>query len=314
MRSALPNTISPLVPRSTRAVSPCCSPASGWRAHPPGRRCRRSPPDRAGSAPAGPRGASSRAPPPGTPGGRVGARFERDPRQRAHVEAAEEVVHHRVAHHRHRRRGASPRARRWRPADCTSSPTPLPHQSLVSLARPFSSSAYSVRFMMSLPYAAWGLSAVWTASTWPDLEVQELGHQGGGAQVHGHAEARPGLEVEGRVVDQDGRAELLHLQGDRGLRAAAASQPPALLQLLRGEDRLLVGRGGKSPPHHLDATASAAPAPAAGELHPVGVEDVAQRGSALDLDAAAERSAARSRRGRSCRRSSPHSCRRRSPA
>ena len=63
------------------------------------------------------------------------------------------------------------------------------------------------------------------------LEVDELGHHGGGAEVHRHAEARPRLEVEGGVVGQDGDLKLLHLERDRLLRNAsdtpAASPAPA---------------------------------------------------------------------------------------
>jgi hypothetical protein len=119
------------------------------------------------------------------------------------------------------------------------------------------------------------------------LEVDDLGDDGRGAEVHRCRESRARLELEGRVVAQDGSVELLDLESQRAFGATAAGEMPTLRSLFRGEDLLLVRPGGELTLEHLHAAAFAAATPPARKLHAEVEEHVAQRRAAFDVYAAA---------------------------
>jgi hypothetical protein len=120
------------------------------------------------------------------------------------------------------------------------------------------------------------------------LQVEQLGDEGGGPQIHGHAAARARREVEAGVVDQDGSTKLLDLQRRGRNCATAARETPARLALFVRQERALLVADGQRPLDQADAAAPATAVATAGELDPVGVEDIAQGRAALHLDTAAQ--------------------------
>ena len=57
-------------------------------------------------------------------------------------------------------------------------------------------------------------------------QIQQLRHDGGGPDIHGHAVAGPRRKGERRIVSQDGGFPLRDLERDVGLGIRVARQPP----------------------------------------------------------------------------------------
>jgi len=61
-------------------------------------------------------------------------------------------------------------------------------------------------------------------------QIQQLGHERRGAEVHSHAQALAGSKGEGRVVRQDGGIPLPELDSQIAFDDALAGESPAVCQ------------------------------------------------------------------------------------
>ena len=121
------------------------------------------------------------------------------------------------------------------------------------------------------------------------LQVNQLRHDGGGAQVNRDAQSFPGREGEDRIVRENRRLPLRQLDLQIAFRLRPAGQPPALGQFRLGKLLLLLLGDRQGAGQHLDLATLAPPAAPARELDPMRKQHVLQGRAAFHPQHLAQR-------------------------
>lgn len=115
--------------------------------------------------------------------------------------------------------------------------------------------------------------------------VDQLGDEGGGADIDGDAEAVPGRALVARIVIKDQGLPLGNFEGEVQRGGQPAGQAPAQGQFLGAEQGAIFGGGFRVTRGDADAAASATAVSSAGEFDPGGEKGIAEGGSFGHLEA-----------------------------
>ena len=212
--------------------------------------------------------------------------FERHVRQRLDIQAAEEVVHDRVADDRNSgyRPGAGARGAiqlRQKLADGSA-------DQFHELARP------RAERVLNAAHDVGAVGDLWVergahGEHVGGAEIEQLGDQRGRAEIDGDSEAFARRELETRFICEDSRVHLGDLEHPRPFGPGMAGQPPSGRELALGKEFTVRGGRLQRPFQNPDAAALAAAPAAAGKLHSVGEQHVAERRTALHFEGFPER-------------------------
>lgn len=213
--------------------------------------------------------------------------FERVMRERLKIDAAKEMVHHRVAHEDDIPQVRLILANAFEEVfdQFANLFSRQPRQLGLALPRDRElDAAHDVRAVTGLR-----VQGRPDAEHAPAAQIEQLGNEGRGAQIDG--DAQPGLrrKIKPRIIGQDRNLPLGDFKGRIRFGPGLARQAPAGIDLRSRQRSRFDFRNRRWRSEHADSTSFAAAAPAAGELDAVSEEMIVQRRAAFDHELLAER-------------------------
>jgi len=187
-------------------------------------------------------------------------------RERLDIDAAEQVMHHGIAHDRDVPHRAIPCPRRRQFGDqCAHA---LPDEACERLR----SAGRQAELHPAHDVAAVDCLGVQRRPHRQDVagaEIEQLPDQGGGPQIDGNGQPLARRELKGGIVGQDGGVPLRDFERQGNVRPGVAGQPPAFGELASREQGGLLRRYRQRPLQQLHPAPLAAAPAAARKLHAV---------------------------------------------